>query len=115
MVLGQIDLWELTKLHYATRLDFMPPDQIGHMSLNGLKRQVATHDKTQTRTQMGEPSVALDPEHQVSTRGGPSTVIFSTEKPYLGVSPTLGFWSMRHSAIFEEEVDFQEHCVRICG
>jgi hypothetical protein len=51
-------------------LYFMPPDQIGHMSLNGLKRRVATHDKTQTKTQMGEPSVALDPEHRVSTRGG---------------------------------------------
>jgi hypothetical protein len=94
-------------------LDFMPPDQIGHMSLNGLKRRVATHDKTQTETQMGEPSVALDPEHQVSTRGGgDSTVIFSTKKLFVGVSPTLGFWSMRHSAISEEEVDFQEHCVR---
>jgi hypothetical protein len=61
-------------------LDFMPLDQIGHMSLNGLKRRVATRDKTQTETQMGEPSVALDPKHQVSTRGGGSTVIFSTRK-----------------------------------
>jgi hypothetical protein len=42
-------------------LDFMPPDQIANMSLNGLRRQVATHDKTQTLTQMDEPSVALDP------------------------------------------------------
>jgi hypothetical protein len=41
-------------------LDFMPPDQIGHMSLNGLRRRVATHDKTQIETQMDEPSVALD-------------------------------------------------------
>jgi hypothetical protein len=41
-------------------LDFMPPDQIYHMSLNGLRRQFATHDKTQTRTQMHEVSVALD-------------------------------------------------------
>jgi hypothetical protein len=68
--LGQIDLWELTKLVMPLGLDFMPPDQIGHMSLNGLKRRVATHDKTQTETRMGEPSVALDPEHWVSTRGG---------------------------------------------
>jgi hypothetical protein len=57
-------------------LDFMPPDQIGHMSLNGLKRQVATHDKTQTGLRMGEPSVALDPEHRVSTRGGPPLSFF---------------------------------------
>jgi hypothetical protein len=41
-------------------LDFMPPDQIDHMSLNGLRRRVATRDKTQTETQMHEPSVALD-------------------------------------------------------
>jgi hypothetical protein len=60
---------------------------------------------------MGEPSVALDPEHQVSTRGGAPLSFCPPEKPYLGVSPALGFWSMRHSAIFEEEVDFQEHCV----
>jgi hypothetical protein len=97
-------------------LDFMPPDQIGHMSLNGLKRQVATHDKTQTKTRMGEPSVALDPSTGFQLGGGgPSTIILSTEKPFVGVSLTLGFWSMRHSAISEEEVDFQEHCVRICG
>jgi hypothetical protein len=51
--------------------NFMPPDQIGHMSLNGFKRRVATLDKTQTKTQMGELSVALDLEHWVSTRGSP--------------------------------------------
>jgi hypothetical protein len=44
-------------------LYFIPPDQIGHMSMNGLKRRVATHDKNQTETQIGEPSVALDLEH----------------------------------------------------
>jgi hypothetical protein len=92
-------------------LDFMPPDQIGHMSLNGLRRRVATHDKTQTKTRMGEPSVALDPEHRVSTSGAPLLVIPSFEKLFVGVSSTLGFFSMRHSAISEEEVDFQEHCV----
>jgi hypothetical protein len=91
-------------------LDFMPPDQIGHMSLNGLRRRVATIDKTQTETRMHEPSVALDPEHLVSTIGAP-TLSFRRQKQFVGVSPTLGFWSMRHSAISEEEVDFQEHCV----
>jgi hypothetical protein len=44
-------------------LDFMPSDQIGHMFLNGLRRRVATRDKTQTETQIDEPSVALDLEH----------------------------------------------------
>jgi hypothetical protein len=42
---------------------------------------------------------------------GPLRYHLSTEKPFVGVSWTLGFWSMRHSAISEEEVDFQEHCV----
>jgi hypothetical protein len=42
-------------------LDFIPLDQIDHMSLNGLRRRgVETHDKTQTGTQMHESSVALD-------------------------------------------------------
>jgi hypothetical protein len=50
-------------------LDFMPLDQIVDMSLNGLRRRVATHDKTQTRTQMDELSVALDLGHQVSSSG----------------------------------------------
>jgi hypothetical protein len=44
-------------------LDFMPPDQIGHMSLNDLRRRVSTCYKTQTETQMDEPSIALDPEN----------------------------------------------------
>jgi hypothetical protein len=53
-------------------LDFMPSDQIGHMSLNDLRRRVATIDKTQDETQMHELSVALDPEHQVSAIGAPT-------------------------------------------
>jgi hypothetical protein len=92
-------------------LDFMPSDQIGHMSLNGLRRRVATIDKTQTRTRMHEPSVALDPKHQVSAIGAPMLSFHRPKNNLFGVSPTLGFWSMRHSAISEEEVDFKEHCV----
>jgi hypothetical protein len=92
-------------------LDFMPPDQIGHMSLNGLRRRVATRDKTQTETQMDEPSVALDPEHWVSASGAPMHYHFVDRKPFVGVSSALVFCSMRHSASSEEEVDFQEHCV----
>jgi hypothetical protein len=80
-------------------LDFMPPDQIGHMSLNGLKRRVATCDKTQTRTRMGEPSVSLDLENWVSTNGGGSVVNSSTIKIFVGVSSAPGFGSMRHSTI----------------
>jgi hypothetical protein len=63
MGLGQKYLWELTELCYAFRFGFYAPNQIGHMSLNGLRRRVATRDKTQTKTRMDEPSVELDPEH----------------------------------------------------
>jgi hypothetical protein len=31
-------------------------------------------------------------------------------KLFVGGSSTLGVFSMRHSAISEQEVDFQEHC-----
>jgi hypothetical protein len=41
-------------------LDFMPLDQILNVSLNGFRKQVATHHKTLTRTQMDEPSIVLD-------------------------------------------------------
>jgi hypothetical protein len=69
--LGSVVTWALSKqtwrsLHNSVMLldlDFMPPDQIGHMSLNGLRRRVATHDKTQTETRMDELPVALDLEH----------------------------------------------------
>jgi hypothetical protein len=64
-------------------LDFMPPDQIGHMSLNGLRRQVATIDKTQTGTQMHKPSVALDLEHLVSTIGAPMLSFHRSENNLL--------------------------------
>jgi len=40
-------------------LDFMPLDQSVDMSINGLRRQVANHDKTKTETQMDELLVAL--------------------------------------------------------
>jgi hypothetical protein len=76
---GSVVTWALAKQTCGSlqnsvmllSLDFMPPDQIGHMSLNGLRRRVATRDKTQTETQMDEPSVALDPEHRVSASGAP--------------------------------------------
>jgi hypothetical protein len=52
-------------------LDFMPLDQIANMSLNGLRRLVATHDKTQTWAQMDEYSIALDLRNWVSASGDP--------------------------------------------
>ena len=42
--------WSLRKSVMLLSLDFMPLDQIDHMSLNGLKRWVETRDKTQTET-----------------------------------------------------------------
>jgi hypothetical protein len=46
-------------------LDFMPLDQSVNMTLNDLRRRVATHDKTQTWTRMDELSVALDLGHRI--------------------------------------------------
>jgi hypothetical protein len=46
---------------------------------------------------------------------GPSIVIPLLEKSFDGGSLRLGFFSMRHSAIFEQEVDFQEHHQEIVG
>jgi hypothetical protein len=50
-------------------LDFIPPNQIANMSLNGLRRKVETRDKTQTQTQMEKMSIALDMGHRVSASG----------------------------------------------
>jgi hypothetical protein len=48
------------KLHYATWFVFDSQDEISNMSLNGLRRRVATNDKTLTEYEMDEISVALD-------------------------------------------------------
>jgi hypothetical protein len=50
-------------------LDFMTLDQSVEMSLNGLRRRAATHNKTQNGTQMDKPSVALYLGHQFSASG----------------------------------------------
>jgi hypothetical protein len=75
-------------------LDFMPTDQIDHMSLNGLRRRVATRDKTQTETQMHEPSVALDLEHRVSTIRAP-TLSFRRPKNH--------FWRISNTRVLVNE------------
>jgi hypothetical protein len=64
-------------------LDFMPPSQIGHMSLNGLRRRVATCDKNQTGTWMHEPSVALDSEHSVLATRAPTLSLCRTKNHVL--------------------------------
>jgi hypothetical protein len=62
MGLGKTYVWELTKLIMPLGLDFMPPDQIVNMSLNGLRRRVATHHKTLTEPQMDEPLLHWTPD-----------------------------------------------------
>jgi hypothetical protein len=81
-------------------LDFMPLDQSVNMSLNGLRRRVATRDKTQTETWMDEPSVALD-QGTWFQLVGPIHCHFVDQKPFVGGSLALWFFSMRHSAISE--------------
>jgi hypothetical protein len=44
-------------------LDFMHPDQIANMSLNDLRRRVATHDKTLIGPWMEKMLVSLDSRH----------------------------------------------------
>ena len=70
---------------------------------------------------MDELSVALDPKHWVSTSGAPSMSFHPSEIHFLKYLWHQGFFLMRHSAISEEEVDFQEHyvgnfwVVQLCG
>jgi hypothetical protein len=47
----------------------MPPEKISNMSLNCLRRQVATHDKNIDGTWMEKTSIALDLGHRVSSSG----------------------------------------------
>jgi hypothetical protein len=65
------------------RLYFMPPDQIAHMSLNGLRMRVATRDKTQTRTWIHEPGVSFDLEHRVSFSDTPPLSFCRPKKCFL--------------------------------
>jgi hypothetical protein len=50
-------------------LDFMPLDQILNMSLNGLRRQFATQNKTIIDPHMDEPFISLDLGHQFHLSG----------------------------------------------
>jgi len=77
--LGSVVMWALAKqtcgsLQKSIMLlgfDFVPPYQIGHIFLNGLRRQDSTRDKTQIKTRIDELLVALDPEHQVLASEAP--------------------------------------------
>jgi hypothetical protein len=61
-------------------LDFMSMDQIAKISFNGLRRRVATHDKTETESRMDEPSVTLYLEYQISFSGAPPMSFLFLEK-----------------------------------
>jgi hypothetical protein len=84
---------------------------ISNMSLNGLRRRVATRDKTQTKTHMDEPLVVMDLGHQVLAIWAPLLSLHCSKKCFFAGSLGLGFFSMRHAANSEQEADFQEQCV----
>jgi hypothetical protein len=93
-------------------LDFMPLDQISNMSLNGLRRQFATQNKTIIDPHMDEPFISLDLGHPISSMGTPPSSVRYAEKEFVGGSPKLGFFLVRYNAISEQVVDFEENCVR---
>jgi len=76
---GSVAMWALSKYMCESLqkffmllvLDFMPPNQISNMSMNGLRRQVSSQDKNQTGTRMDEPSVALDLGNWVLSKVAP--------------------------------------------
>jgi hypothetical protein len=49
----------------------MPPYQIVKIFLNGLTRQVATHNKTLIRPHMDEKKITLESGHPITNRGTP--------------------------------------------
>jgi hypothetical protein len=52
--IGHTHLLELTNSVTSPDCDFVPPDQIVIVSLNGFRRRVATHHSTQTVPQIDE-------------------------------------------------------------
>jgi hypothetical protein len=64
-------------------LDFMPLEQIVNMSQNGLRRRLATRDKTQTETWMDKPSVALDMGQRVLASGAPTLSFYFPDNYFL--------------------------------
>jgi hypothetical protein len=84
---GSVFVWNLAKNMCGSLqnflmlfgLDFIPSDQIANMSLNVLRRQVTTRDKTLTGPQMDELSIKLDSRHLVSARGTPLLSLFFLE------------------------------------
>jgi hypothetical protein len=86
-IVGTVVMWELV-IHTFWSLqnsvtspgcDFVPPDQIVIVSLNGFRRRVATHHSTQTVPQIDETPVMLDSWHQFQL-GGPLSYDFVTHK-----------------------------------
>jgi hypothetical protein len=74
-------------------LDFMPLDQILNVSLNGFRKQVATHHKTLTGTQMDEPSLCWTPDTILQLGEPLSYDSISHKMFYLTISRTRVFLS----------------------
>jgi len=92
--MGSIIMWALTKHTCGSLqksimllgLDFMPLDQILNVSLNGLKKRVATCHKTVIRAWMYEMMIVLKPS--------PNSI--SKKIIYLTISRTRVFLSRVH-------------------
>jgi hypothetical protein len=90
-IMGSLFVWALVKQTCKSlrisfmlgSLDFMPSEQISNMSLNCLRRRVATLNKTITEPQMDEPLIALDLRHWVLTSGSHPLSIHCLEKHFL--------------------------------
>jgi hypothetical protein len=69
MGIGHMDLPSLQNSLMSPDCDFVPPDQIVIVSLNGFRRRIATCHNTQTMPRIDEPSVPLDSWHEIPDRG----------------------------------------------
>jgi hypothetical protein len=116
-IVDSVVAWALAK-HMCSRLlnstmllgfNFIPLDQIANMSLNGMRRRVATRDKNLTGAQMEKTSVALDSGTWFHL-GGPLLHHYVSHKIICWRILKLGFFSVRHNAISKQVDDFEEHC-----
>jgi len=73
--------------------DFISPNQIVNMSMNGLRRRVASRHKILTKTLIYESSIALDSWHQITIRGTPLYDFVSRKMACLRIYGTRFFLS----------------------
>jgi hypothetical protein len=70
-VLAIWTFWSLRNSVTSLDCDFVPPDQIVIVSLDGFRRRIATRHNTQTMPQIDESLVPLDSWHWIPARGTP--------------------------------------------